>query len=121
MANEQNLIPFSERSKSEAREKGKKGGRASGAARRRKSQMRKDLERLLATVGADGKTYQCSICEAMISKALAGDVKAAEFVRDTIGEKPTDKLEANVKNKTAPVIVFDIPKPDDVPDQETGS
>ncbi len=101
--NEENLIPFSERSKSEAREKGKKGGRASGAARRRRSQMRKDLERLLATVGADGNTYQCSICEAMISKALAGDVKAAEFIRDTIGEKPAEKIEAAMQ----PVRIID--------------
>ena len=39
MANEQNLIPFNKRSKSEAREINKKGGIASGEARRRKRQL----------------------------------------------------------------------------------
>ena len=36
MANEQNLIPMSRRSKKEARESGRKGGIASGEARRKK-------------------------------------------------------------------------------------
>ena len=44
--NEQNLIPTSQRSKSEARELGRKGGKASGEARRLKKKGR-DLLRLL--------------------------------------------------------------------------
>ena len=101
--NEENLVPNFKRTPSERRRNAKKAGKASGAARRRRSQMRKDLERLLATIGADGNTYQCSICEAMISKALAGDVKAAEFIRDTIGEKPAEKIEAAMQ----PVRIID--------------
>ncbi len=38
MANEENLIPVTKRTKSEAREISKKGGQASGAARRKRSQ-----------------------------------------------------------------------------------
>ena len=39
MANEKNLIPFDQRSESEARELGRKGGIASGEARREKSTL----------------------------------------------------------------------------------
>ena len=48
MANEENLIPCSERSKAEARENGRKGGIASGKARRQKSNIKKALETILA-------------------------------------------------------------------------
>lgn len=45
--NENNLIPFSERSKEEARESGAKGGRRSGEVRRRKKSMKQVMEMLL--------------------------------------------------------------------------
>ena len=34
--------------------------------------------------------------DAMLEKAAAGDVRAAEFIRDTMGEKPTDRIEQTV-------------------------
>ena len=42
----EDLIPFSERSKEEAKEYGKKGGIASGAARRRKRSLKEAAESL---------------------------------------------------------------------------
>ena len=33
---------------------------------------------------------------ALLKKAKSGDTKAYEVVRDTLGQKPTDKLEANI-------------------------
>ena len=36
---------------------------------------------------------QESITIALIEKAMQGDTKAFEVIRDTIGEKPTDKVE----------------------------
>ncbi len=36
------------------------------------------------------------IFDAMLEKAAAGDVRAAEFIRDTMGEKPTDRIEQTV-------------------------
>lgn len=48
MANEQNLIPFtSEQDREEAKINGKKGGVASGKARREKASFKKSLETLL--------------------------------------------------------------------------
>ena len=47
MANEKNLIPFSERTASEQRAIQSKGGKASGASRRRKRDMAKAMKMLL--------------------------------------------------------------------------
>lgn len=93
MANEQNLrVPTS----SEARENGKKGGIASGEARRAKKTLREAMQVLMDAdlTGKDGKTMTGT--EAMAARAfqaaLKGDWKAWELVRDTAGYKPVDKV-----------------------------
>lgn len=97
MANEQNLIPNSERSPSELREQTRKGGIASGEARRRKRDIRLALEALLEKDITDKHGNTMSTAEAIaikqIEKALKGDTKAFEVVRDTAGQKPADKME----------------------------
>ena len=91
MANENNLNP--PRSKSEARERGKKGGIASGESRRQKRTLRKSLELALQTKNPDGITRQDEIVIALIDKAVKGDIRAFEVIRDSIGEKPSDKVD----------------------------
>ena len=93
MPNEQNLrVPTS----SEARENGKKGGIASGEARRAKKSLREAMQILMEAdlTGKDGKTMTGT--EAMAAKAfqaaLKGDWKAWELVRDAAGQKPVDKV-----------------------------
>lgn len=44
---QENLIPFSERTEEEARENGRKGGKASGVARRRKADLRRMAQDIL--------------------------------------------------------------------------
>ena len=52
-------------------------------------------ETLLALgVDEDDCDNQTLIAISMIQSAAAGDVKAAAWVRDTVGEKPTDKVDA---------------------------
>ena len=93
----------------ERREAGRKGGIASGEAKRRKKAMRERLEVLLELPIKSGKkadlesiknltalkganiTVQDAVMLAQIQKALKGDTSAAIFVRDTVGEKPGDK------------------------------
>lgn len=101
--NTQNLKPI--RSESEAREKGKKGGKASGRARHEKKELKKALEVLLADEIKDKKGEVHSGCEAicisLFKKALSGDVRAFEMIRDTVGQKPADKIEvADIKPET---------------------
>ena len=111
MANNENLRRLSP---SEARENGRKGGKASGEARRRKADFRKTLNTLLTAkidspewtpvleaLGLDS-TLESAINAAMIKQALAGDVKAYIAIRDTIGQttKSAEDLEEQ-KTRTA--------------------
>lgn len=89
MANEHNLIPLNERTKSEQRAIASAGGKASGEARRARKTLKEELLLLLS----EGDTQQ-NVSVALIQKALDGDTKAFEVLRDTIGEKPTEKVEA---------------------------
>ena len=83
MANEQNLRPCEYKL---SREEAKKGGIASGEARRARKTLKEELLLLLS----EGDT-QSKISLAQIQKALNGDTKAFETIRDTIGEKPIEK------------------------------
>ncbi|MBR4578803.1 MAG: hypothetical protein IKO22_04220 [Oscillospiraceae bacterium] len=94
--NQVNLRPV--RTKSEARTRGRSGGLASGEARRARITLRAALEELLAMPVKDesgietGETMQHVIAVALIEKALKGDTKAFEIIRDTIGEKPVERI-----------------------------
>jgi hypothetical protein len=94
--NEQNLRPFtSDQNREEARKNGKKGGIASGKARRERRKFREELLLALETI-KDGKTIQERGVEAILEKFMNGDIQAFTTVRDTIGEKPIEKIEADV-------------------------
>ena len=86
---------------------GRKGGRASGVAKRRKKTMKaagklladmpvtsKELQQKMKLLGVpDGdSTYQMAVMVAMLNQAMKGNVKAAYFCRDTIGESPSDQI-----------------------------
>ena len=73
------------------------GGFASGEAKRKRKTIREELEFLLAkqlknNKGEDISTRE-AISTALIGQAIKGNVKAFIAIRDTIGEKPTDKQE----------------------------
>ena len=103
-----NLIPNNRRSKEEVRKNSSKGGKASGLVRAQRKAMKECLLELLSMpmkhgpltgpVGAieDFKNANVSVRErivlAMATKAAKGDVKAAEFIRDTIGEAPVQEV-----------------------------
>lgn len=94
--NTQNLRPV--RSKSEARARGRSGGIASGEARRARITLRASLDELLSMPVKDengnetGENIQHAVAVALVTKALQGDTKAFEIIRDTIGEKPAEKV-----------------------------
>ena len=119
MANEENLRPI--QSVSEAREKGAKGGIKSGETRRRKKTLREQMEMLLSLPVQDENTRDfieslgiqpdevnnaLAITLSMYQEALKGNTKAFELIRDTIGEKPTDRLQI----EEAPVIKLERPQ-----------
>lgn len=100
MANEKNLKPVTQRSKSEQREIQKKGGIASGKARRAKKTFKELLKIALEMSTKSGNTNAEEIVASMIRKAQSGDVKAFEAIRDTIGEKPKDEVDLTTQEKT---------------------
>lgn len=111
MANDNNLIPNSERTPEERTERAREMGIASGKARREKKAMKDTLATLLSMPLKDGAavdigdiqsiaslngkniTVQEAIMLAQIKKAVKGDTKAAEFVRDSSGNKLKEGIE----------------------------
>lgn len=87
--NEQNLKTPSP---SEAREYGRKGGIASGKARRRRKTLREELLLLLENDDVQKKISIALINEAMNGNNAGSVTKAFEVVRDTVGEKPVKKV-----------------------------
>ena len=113
MANEENLKKGQAtqfRSGEEAARNGQKGGVASGVSRRRKKTMQQTVTALLGAgldagesefvelvrprllalgIDMDDATYQDVLLAGILLKAMKGDVRAAEFIRDTVGENPS--------------------------------
>ena len=105
---------FAKMTPEQRRENGRKGGIASGEAKRAKKAMKERLEILLELNLKSGRgvdieaiknfaelkgkniTVQDALMIAQIQKALKGDTNAAVFVRDTAGQNPTQKIEADV-------------------------
>ncbi len=110
MAGTENLIKAENLTSEELRQRARKGGIASGKARREKKLFRETLETILSMSLNQGKdvsvddiknfasikgqniSVQDAILIAQIQKAMKGDTRAAEYVRDTIGENPTNKV-----------------------------
>ena len=125
MANEQNLLrgnPESQfKSGREAAENGRKGGIKSGEAKRQRRTLKEQMELLLSlpvkdestkgfieSLGIDPEMIDnaTAITLSMYQEALKGNTKAYELIRDTLGEKPTDKLSI----EEAPQIVLKRPE-----------
>ena len=115
MPNEQNLIPMEQRSPEEAREMGRKGGRASGVSRRRKKSLREAADLYLSLPVSDKRAWnklakdgvapedvdnQMAIIAGLSIKAAKGDAKAAKVLFDLIGDQ--SKTEDEVK------VVIDV-------------
>lgn len=100
MANEKNLVPQTERSPSEAREMGRKGGIASGAARRRKKSMKQKMQLLLSLPAAGNDQAELAamgvepgdidnemvLIKALFLAAAEGDTKAFDRIQDVLGK-----------------------------------
>ena len=88
----------------------REGGIKSGEVRRKKREFREAIEAVLemsthkgkrvsieelqTLADANGKnlSVQDAILAAIAKNAMRGDIQSAEFLRDTVGEKPTEKV-----------------------------
>ena len=91
MANEQNLRPIrkGDLSKEELKKRKSNGGKASVKARKEKKLFKEVIEEQLGANIED-------IVKAMMKQSKKGNVQAATWLRDTAGQKPVDKVEAEV-------------------------
>lgn len=93
MANEQNLVPIrkGDLSSEELKKRQSNGGKKSAEVRRENKLIR---ERILERMGeADWDEY----IDGIIARAKENK-QDAEFLRDTIGQKPTEHIEADVSS-----------------------
>lgn len=104
MANEKNLKKFKKGdvSHEEAVRRGSLGGKARAKKIKERKTMKEMLEILLDKEITNNKGETATTLEAisvsLIKKAMSGDVRAFEVLRDTIGQKPTDKVEQTSTN-----------------------
>ena len=107
----EDLIPFNQLTEEEQKELARKGGKASGKARRKKKALKEIAEMLGRTVapdsilddlrdkgliGPDEKvTFDEAVMLAQYLKAAKGNVQSALYLRDTSGQKQSDKVEIN--------------------------
>ena len=96
----------------------RKAGIAGREARRKYRTQRELLSLILAAPVADESkakklkdagfpaTYGGAMAFAATAKAVDGDIEAARYVRDTVGEKPTESYQMNVTDK--PVKSLDL-------------
>lgn len=139
--NENNLVPNSNRTPSERRENAKKAGQASGEARRRKANFRKNLNQLLTTpidspewtpllesLGLDS-TLEAALNMAMIKEGLSGNVKAYLAVAKYAGQASETEHELQQKNLEIDKLKAELEllkakiaasQPDTEPDQDDG-
>lgn len=102
MPNEENLIPMDQRSEDEVRELGRRGGIASGAARRRKRSLREAADLYLALPVTDRRRAnkllrrqvdpedidnQMAMIAGLADAATNGDARAAAVLVKLLGEE----------------------------------
>ena len=113
MANEENLIPFSERSKEEARENGRKGGIQSGVTRRRKRTLKQAAELAMSLPVYDQKVKaklkkmgfdtedadnQMAVIVGLMGRGMKGDPKASKLLfelLDDVNASETEQTESH--------------------------
>lgn len=101
MANEQNLIPFtSDQSREAAQRNGRKGGIASGEAKRKKKafadialrvlnseldpKTKATVEKVTGELGDDESTLYAAALAQMVAKAVKGDVRAFREIQNVV-------------------------------------
>ena len=111
MANEQNLKPQNQRTKSEQRKIAQMGGIASGEKRRHQRDLREAVKALQSVVvpvkgGGDGLTYAEAIARAVGVKAAQGDIKAAALYWEWMYGKQTKVDVTSSDGSMSPRIDF---------------
>lgn len=82
-----------------ARESQLKGSRAGNKAKSEKATFKKLLKTALELQDDSGLTNKEKMVYAIIEKAISGDNKSFEIIRDTVGEQIAQQVEVSTKDK----------------------
>lgn len=93
---------FGDKSHTLTNEERAKGGRTTQQKLRERKTFKEELTALLSI---DGNNEKVSL--AVLRKALDGDISAFNTIRDTIGEKPVDKMGVEVSGNVIKVDIVD--------------
>ena len=108
VANEKNLIPLDERTKDERREIARKGGIASGAARRRKKSLKEAADLYLSLPVTDKRQLnklkrraldpedidnQMAMIVGLTEAATFGDARAAKVILEMLGDDGDERTD----------------------------
>lgn len=109
MSNQQNLEPHKIRSAEEAREKGRKGGIASGKARRKKAslmrcaqrvlesdvpkELKPQLSKIIGEVEDENDTLFTAAVAVMVKEALGGNTHAFSQLKDIVQDMDAAYIE----------------------------
>lgn len=118
--NPANLVQNTGRSTPEQRrEWASKAGKAS-AAKRYKHKLQRDILKDIMSLECDDQeavnalralgldeTFANAANLAVLRRAVRGDVEAMRYIRDTMGEKPTESMQLGVFN--TPIKALDLP------------
>ena len=112
---------FQNRLTSEERiERARAAGIASGEARRKAKIMRDTLTNLMTLPVPDTEiagmleasgiqnSIENAIAFSALIKAAKGDIEAARFCRDTLGQKPTESFNLSMAQKERPISSLDL-------------
>ena len=111
MANNENLKPFtSDQSHEEAVKNGRKGGVASGEARREKRDLQCFATMVLDEIITDKKGNEIPTRYAMLKSVLKkvlkdGDVKAYKAIAETADEMPRNKVDITSDGKALDRVI----------------
>lgn len=86
----ENLKPFDTLTEEQQREICSKGGKKSAEVKKERKKLK---EELLLLLSENDNNRKMSL--AILQRAMNGDTKAFEVIRDTIGEKPKEEIEVN--------------------------
>ena len=73
-----------------------KAGKASNVMYQKRKTWAESIDIFLKKTDENGVSNQDKIVAAMVAKAMDGCVGASEFLRDTVGEKPSDQVSLDV-------------------------
>lgn len=122
MANEKNIVPYrftAEQSREEAARNGQKGGKASGAARRRKRSLKEAADLFLSLPVNDERTYnkmvvagidpedidyQMAVVVGTTVEAMSGNAQAAKLLTEIVGKEDEGKNENTAYELPARVL-----------------